>query len=110
MNFVRGGYQSALLPGILAVSLATSAIQSVALPMVQDFGWTKEIEDRLLAPVPTGVGGAAKGVWGDPGDGGRAVRAAHRPLDHGADPEPHLRPPWRRGRDHPPRRRGVLGV
>jgi ABC-2 type transport system permease protein len=64
MNFVRGGYQSALLPGILAVSLATSAIQSVALPMVQDFGWTKEIEDRLLAPVPTWVIAAEKIVAG----------------------------------------------
>jgi ABC-2 type transport system permease protein len=52
MRFVQGGFQSALLPGILAVSLSLSAIQSVALPMVQDFGWTKEIEDRLLAPVP----------------------------------------------------------
>src|SRR5690348_10416598 len=53
MNFLGKGYQTALLPGILAVSLSLSAIQSVALPMVQDFGWTKEIEDRLLAPVPT---------------------------------------------------------
>ena len=53
MSFLGKGYQTALLPGILAVSLSLSAIQSVALPMVQDFGWTKEIEDRLLAPIPT---------------------------------------------------------
>jgi len=53
MGFVRGGYQSALLPGILAVSLAFSSVQSVALPLVQDFGWTREIEDRLLAPIAT---------------------------------------------------------
>jgi ABC-2 type transport system permease protein len=53
MNFMIKGYQAALLPGILAVSLSLSAIQSVALPLVQDFGWTKEIEDRLLAPVST---------------------------------------------------------
>lgn len=26
-------------------------MQSVALPLVIDFGWTKEIEDRLLAPI-----------------------------------------------------------
>ncbi len=64
MGFVRGGYQTALLPGILAVSLALSAIQSVALPMVQDFGWTKEIEDRLLAPVSTRVVAAEKIVAG----------------------------------------------
>ena len=42
-----------MIPGILALSLAMSAIQSVALPMVADFGYTKEIEDRLLAPIPT---------------------------------------------------------
>lgn len=60
MNFVGRGYQTALLPGILAVSLSFSAIQSMALPMVQDFGWTKEIEDRLLAPVPTRLVAAEK--------------------------------------------------
>jgi ABC-2 type transport system permease protein len=51
MGFVGRGYGAALLPGVLAVSLAFSSVQSVALPMVQDFGWTREIEDRLLAPV-----------------------------------------------------------
>ena len=64
MSFVGKGYQTALLPGILAVSLSLAAIQSVALPMVQDFGWTKEIEDRLLAPVPTPLIAAEKIVAG----------------------------------------------
>ncbi len=52
MGFVQRGYNAALLPGILAISLAFASVQSVALPMVADFGWTKEIEDRLLAPIP----------------------------------------------------------
>ena len=52
MGFMGEGYTTALLPGVLAISLTFSSIQSVALPMVQEFGWTKEIEDRLLAPVP----------------------------------------------------------
>jgi ABC-2 type transport system permease protein len=64
MSFVGRGYQTALLPGILAISLSMAAIQSVALPMVQDFGWTKEIEDRLLAPVPTRLIAAEKIVAG----------------------------------------------
>ena len=64
MGFVRGGYQSALLPGILAVSLTLSAVQAVSLPMVMDFGWTREIEDRLLAPVPTSVVATEKIVSG----------------------------------------------
>jgi ABC-2 type transport system permease protein len=52
MGFVGRAYGATLLPGVLAVSLALSSVQSVALPMVQDFGWTREIEDRLLAPIP----------------------------------------------------------
>lgn len=52
MGLIRQGYTTTILPGIIALSLTLSAIQSVALPMVQDFGFTKEIEDRLLSPVP----------------------------------------------------------
>jgi ABC-2 type transport system permease protein len=64
MGFVRGAYTTALLPGVLAISLTLSAIQSVALPMVQDFGWTHEIEDRLLAPIPVPLIGVEKIVVG----------------------------------------------
>ena len=64
MGFVRGEYTTALLPGILAVSLTFASIQAVTLPMVQDFGWTREIEDRLLAPVPVRVVGAQKMTMG----------------------------------------------
>ena len=64
MNFMNDSYKAALLPGILAVSLTISAIQSVALPMVQEFGWTREIDDRLLAPVSIQVIVAEKIVGG----------------------------------------------
>jgi len=53
MRMLPGAYVTTLLPGVLAVSLALSAVQSVALPMVASFGATKEIEDRLLAPLST---------------------------------------------------------
>ena len=64
MGFMGPGYTTALLPGVLAISLTFSSIQSVALPMVQDFGWTKEIEDRLLAPIPIWLVAAEKIVAG----------------------------------------------
>jgi ABC-2 type transport system permease protein len=64
MGFMGRGYTTALLPGVLAISLTFSSIQSVALPMVQDFGWTKEIEDRLLAPVPIWLVAAEKIISG----------------------------------------------
>ena len=55
MGLVSSRYGGAMLPGVLALTLGLSAVQSVALPLVQDFGWTREIEDRLLAPIPTGL-------------------------------------------------------
>ena len=53
MRLVPASYTTTLLPGVLAISLALSAVQSVALPMVSAFGISHEIEDRLLAPLPT---------------------------------------------------------
>jgi ABC-2 type transport system permease protein len=48
----RGAYGTALLPGIMALTLVLTALQNTALPLVIEFSFTKEIEDRLLAPVP----------------------------------------------------------
>ena len=64
MGFVDRTYTGALLPGILGVSLAFASVQAVALPMVADFGWTREIEDRLLAPVPISLVAAEKIIAG----------------------------------------------
>jgi ABC-2 type transport system permease protein len=64
MGFVNRAYTTALLPGVMAVSLALAAVQSVALPMVADFGYTREIEDRLLAPVPNWMVALAKVMSG----------------------------------------------
>ena len=44
--------------------MALAAVQSVTLPMVQDFGWSREIEDRLLAPIPIPLIAAEKIVMG----------------------------------------------
>ncbi len=52
MGMIPREYTATVLPGVLALSLTLSAVQSVCLPMVQDFGVTNEIEDRLLAPAP----------------------------------------------------------
>src|SRR3989440_4133373 len=51
MGIIQRGYTGMLLPGILGLSMTLSSMQAVALPLVIDFGWTKEIEDRLLAPI-----------------------------------------------------------
>ncbi len=44
-------YKSLLLPGIIAISMLLSGLQAVAFPMIADFQFSREIEDRLLAPM-----------------------------------------------------------
>jgi ABC-2 type transport system permease protein len=44
-------YKSLLLPGIIALSMLLSGIQAVAMPLIAEFQFTREIEDRLLAPI-----------------------------------------------------------
>ncbi len=51
----RGGEQtfsSLLVPGVVAIACIFQGIQAVALPLVQDFGYSREIEDRVMAPLP----------------------------------------------------------
>ena len=52
LNYVSDSYGHLLLPGIVALTAFLTALQTVSFPLVLEFGWTKEIEDRLLAPIP----------------------------------------------------------
>ncbi len=56
----QGAYGTQLLPGILALTLMLTSLQNTALPLVIEFSFTKEIEDRLLAPLPVWAVGAQK--------------------------------------------------
>jgi ABC-2 type transport system permease protein len=44
-------YKSMLLPGIMGMSMIMSGVWAVAMPLISEFQFTKEIEDRLLAPM-----------------------------------------------------------
>lgn len=45
-------FSTLLVAGVIGLSMVFQGIQSVALPLVQEFGYTREIEDRVLAPLP----------------------------------------------------------
>jgi ABC-2 type transport system permease protein len=53
-------YGTQLLPGVLALTLVLTSLQNTALPLVIEFSFTKEIEDRLLAPLPAWAVGVQK--------------------------------------------------
>ncbi|HEY6352478.1 MAG TPA: ABC transporter permease [Candidatus Angelobacter sp.] len=50
-GLLGAGYKSMLLPGIIAISMLMTGIQAVSMPLIAEFQFTKEIEDRLLAPM-----------------------------------------------------------
>jgi ABC-2 type transport system permease protein len=57
-------FSSVLVAGVVAIAIFFQGIQAVALPLVQEFGYTREIEDRVLAPLPIGVVACEKIVAG----------------------------------------------
>jgi ABC-2 type transport system permease protein len=51
----EAAFSTLLMAGVMATSVVFQGVQSVALPLVQEFGYTREIEDRVMAPMP---------IWG----------------------------------------------
>ena len=50
-GYLPAAYKSLLLPGIMAISMVFTGIWAVAMPLIGEFQFTREIEDRLLAPI-----------------------------------------------------------
>ena len=50
-GYMPPAYKSLLLPGIMALSMVGTGIWAVAMPLIGEFQFTREIEDRLLAPM-----------------------------------------------------------
>lgn len=48
-------FSTILLPGLMAVAIMFSGIAAVALPLAQEFGITREIDDRVMCPLPVGA-------------------------------------------------------
>jgi ABC-2 type transport system permease protein len=50
-GYMPTAYKSLLLPGIMAISMVFTGVWAVAMPLIAEFQFTREIEDRLLAPI-----------------------------------------------------------
>jgi ABC-2 type transport system permease protein len=65
----QSAFATILVPGVVGISVMFQGVQSIALAMAQEFGFTREIEDRVQAPCPIWLvaiakvlSGAAQGV------------------------------------------------
>jgi ABC-2 type transport system permease protein len=57
-------FATVLVAGVVGLSIMFQGIQAVALPLANEFGYTKEIEDRVLAPLPVAMVAIGKVVAG----------------------------------------------
>ena len=57
-------FATVLVPGVVGITLMFQGVQAIALAMAQEFGYTREIEDRVQAPCPIWLVAMAKVVTG----------------------------------------------
>jgi ABC-2 type transport system permease protein len=60
----ESGFATVLVPGVVGISVMFQGVQSIALAMAQEFGFTREIEDRVQAPCPIWLVAIAKVLSG----------------------------------------------
>jgi ABC-2 type transport system permease protein len=60
----ESAFATVLVPGVVGISIMFQGVQSIALAMAQEFGFTREIEDRVQAPCPIWLVAIAKVLSG----------------------------------------------
>ncbi|MEY9929904.1 ABC-2 type transport system permease protein [Catenulispora sp. GP43] len=56
----ESAFATVLVPGVVGISIMFQGIQAVALQLASEFGYTREIEDRVQAPCPIWLVAQAK--------------------------------------------------
>ena len=64
IGYLGHGFEQVLLPGVVALTCFLVALQNTAFPLIIDFSYTKEIEDRLLSPIPPSLVAVEKLIFG----------------------------------------------
>ncbi|MEU4565124.1 ABC transporter permease [Micromonospora sp. NPDC023956] len=64
LGYASDNFANVLLPGVIALNAFLIGLENTALPMVMDFSFTREIEDRLLAPMAIPLVAIEKIVFG----------------------------------------------
>jgi ABC-2 type transport system permease protein len=60
----ESAFATVLVAGVVGISIMFQGIQAVAMVMAQEFGYTREIEDRVQAPCPIWLVAVAKVLSG----------------------------------------------
>jgi ABC-2 type transport system permease protein len=88
-------FATVLVPGVVGISIMFQGIQAVAMQMAQEFGFTREIEDRVQAPCPIWLVAMAKVLSGAmQGVISAAIVLPIASVVHAAGVEAHLNLHW----------------
>jgi ABC-2 type transport system permease protein len=60
----ESAFATVLVPGVVGITIMFQGIQAVAMVLAQEFGFTREIEDRVQAPCPIWLVAVAKVLSG----------------------------------------------
>ena len=60
----ESAFATVLVPGVVGLSIMFQGIQAVAMQLAQEFGFTREIEDRVQAPCPVWLVAISKVISG----------------------------------------------
>lgn len=51
LGLVAPGFGTVMVPGLMAIAILMAGVQGVLIPLVQDLSGTREVDERLLAPI-----------------------------------------------------------
>src|SRR3984957_18911239 len=91
----ESAFATVLVPGVVGITIMFQGVQSIALTMAQEFGFTREIEDRVQAPCPIWLVAISKVISG--GSQGLISAAIVFPIAsvvHAAGVEAHINLHW----------------
>jgi ABC-2 type transport system permease protein len=57
IGLVADQFRTVMLPGLMSITMLMAGVQGVLMPLMSDLAGTREVDERLLAPI--GVGGVA---------------------------------------------------
>jgi ABC-2 type transport system permease protein len=51
LGLVATGFGTIMVPGLMAITMLMAGVQGVLIPLAQDLSGTREVDERLLAPI-----------------------------------------------------------
>ena len=60
LGLVAANFRTVMVPGLMSITMLMAGVQGVLMPLVQDLSGSREVDERLLAPI--GVLGVSVGA------------------------------------------------